>query len=145
MKVMLLLHLALAATLAGASGHAAVSAAQVASGRTDKRRLYRTYCAIIAVLYPATLLLGALLYPSFGLHVRAPYLDAQLPWATGLFEIKEHVAALALPLVAAQFAVSRKHAVPKPHALRVVLAFTLFAVVLLSGIVGALLVSHRSV
>jgi len=55
----------------------------------------------VIVAYLLTFALGALIYPSYRLDVRIALVEMQLPWAIGLFEIKEHWAAIglaALPL-----------------------------------------------
>ena len=49
-----------------------------------------------------------LLYPHFRVHVRADFLDEQAPWATKLFEVKEHLAVFALPLSLSFWALSRQ-------------------------------------
>jgi hypothetical protein len=46
--------------------------------------------------YVLTWALGLLIYPVFRVKVRAAYFDPQIPWATGLFEVKEHVGSLGL-------------------------------------------------
>ena len=44
--------------------------------------------------YIASFFLGLVIYPVFRVNVRANYFDKSLQWATAIFEIKEHVAAL---------------------------------------------------
>lgn len=46
--------------------------------------------------YLASFILGLLIYPVFRIKVRAEYFDPQLPWLTGLFEIKEYLGAIGL-------------------------------------------------
>ena len=46
--------------------------------------------------YIATFILGLLIYPVFRVNVRAADFDKARPWATGLFEAKEHIGAIAL-------------------------------------------------
>jgi hypothetical protein len=46
--------------------------------------------------YVLTFILGLLIYPVFRIRVRAEYFDLKLPWLTGLFEIKEYMAAIGL-------------------------------------------------
>jgi hypothetical protein len=59
------------------------------------------YVRAVIVLYLVTMALGMLLYPAFRIDVRAAFLDAHQPWATGLFEVKEHAAAVGLALLPA--------------------------------------------
>ena len=49
-----------------------------------------------SLFYILTWVLGLLIYPVFRVKVRAEYFDPELPWATGLFEIKEHIGSLGL-------------------------------------------------
>lgn len=46
--------------------------------------------------YIASFIFGLLIYPVFRVNVRAADFDKFRPWATGLFEIKEHIGAIAL-------------------------------------------------
>lgn len=46
--------------------------------------------------YLSSFVLGLLIYPVFRIKVRAEYFDPQLPWLTGLFEIKEYIGAIGL-------------------------------------------------
>lgn len=50
----------------------------------------------IVIAYLVTFLLGALIYPTYRLDVRIALVEMRLPWAIGLFEIKEHWAAIGL-------------------------------------------------
>jgi cytochrome bd-type quinol oxidase subunit 2 len=49
-----------------------------------------------AVLIIVTLITGSMVYPAFRVNVRAAYMDEGMPWATGIFEIKEFLASVAL-------------------------------------------------
>jgi hypothetical protein len=66
------------------------------------------YTEAVVALFLFTFGLGAILYVPFRSIVRAQYLDAHRPWATGLFEIKEHAAAIALALLPAYWALWRE-------------------------------------
>jgi hypothetical protein len=142
MKALMLVHLAAAMVLLGSACHAAIAAWQVRSGKIGKYTLFRRYCSIVLVAYPVVFLLGSIIYPAFRVDVRTEF-DANLPWATGLFEIKEHVTALALPLVAIQWILSRDRGIV-PIGLQLAIALVLSLVVLGAGTTGALLVSLRS-
>jgi amino acid permease len=53
--------------------------------------------SLIGILaYLFSFVLGLLIYPVFRVKVRAEYFDPKIPWATGLFEIKEYVGAIGL-------------------------------------------------
>lgn len=71
----------------------------------DKR--IRTHALVLGIAYLSTYALGALIYPTFRVRVRAALLDPVYPWATGLFEIKEHAATLMLAPVLAIFLLAR--------------------------------------
>ncbi|MDP2587471.1 MAG: hypothetical protein Q8P33_01690 [bacterium] len=54
-----------------------------------------TISSLVATIgYLATFGFGLLVYPRFRVYVRGAFLDARAPNSTGLFEIKEHVAAV---------------------------------------------------
>jgi len=59
------------------------------------------YATAVVVLFVITMALGAFDYVPFRIGAREHYLDTDVRWATGLFEIKEHTAALALALLPA--------------------------------------------
>jgi len=63
------------------------------------------YVRAVVVLFGFTVLLGTIDYTPFRLFARQEYLDAHVPWATGLFELKEHAAAIGLALLPAYWAV----------------------------------------
>lgn len=56
----------------------------------------RLHSAMAGGFYIGTFVLGALIYPTFRVEVRAAVFDETMPWLTGLFEMKEHLAALGL-------------------------------------------------
>ena len=63
----------------------------------------RTFTVAVLWLYPIGLILGAIIYPSYRLNVRIPFEEMGLAWAVGVFELKEHFAAIgvaALPMYA---------------------------------------------
>ncbi|MEZ4221050.1 MAG: hypothetical protein R3B13_08975 [Polyangiaceae bacterium] len=77
------------------------------------RRAYvhaRTLLVAYALLYG----LGSLVYPTFRVRVRAEFLDRVYPWATGLFEIKEQAATLALVPVVGIFLLLRRPGEAEP-------------------------------
>jgi hypothetical protein len=92
---LLIAHALTAMALAGAMGHLAVaSVARLRGKATALTRHLRT----ASLVYLACFALGLLLYPHFRYHVRALELDRDAPWASNLFDIKENLAALLLPL-----------------------------------------------
>ncbi|MBZ0270945.1 hypothetical protein K8I61_02825 [bacterium] len=59
-----------------------------------------TYARILAIVFGATIVAGFLAYPTYRYFTRAIYLDRQEPWAANLFDIKENLGLLLLPVVA---------------------------------------------
>jgi hypothetical protein len=105
-KLLVLLHAAAAIVLVGASTHQLLITLGYLRGRY-KVRLGRIYAAIIVIVYPVTMLLGAISYPTYRYHVRALYLDRHAIWASNLFDIKENFATIGLPLAVGAFVLSR--------------------------------------
>jgi hypothetical protein len=67
----------------------------------------RRYVVAIMVLFAFSAGVGALIYVPFRTLVRFDFMDAHAPWATGLFEIKEHAGGIGLALLPAYWAVWR--------------------------------------
>ena len=99
-----------------------------------------------AALYVAAFVVGAVLYPEFRTTVRLHF-DSQIPWATVLFEIKEHLASLNLALVILIFAIRSTLWSGEQIAWRVGRWLTGISTAILwySGLVGALLTVLRPI
>ena len=125
-QVMLLLHVLCGAALIGALTHQAFSVAKRASapGRTFVQRFTGvnapSFTNVVCLLFVVSFVLGSLLYPRYRIDVRPLLEDAQLRAANGLFETKEHFAAVGLgllpaywvawrPALALEFALTRKY------------------------------------
>ena len=114
MKVFLLVLHGLSATLLlGAITHQALvvwwpSPSGPGFWRSLRATHAERYARAVVVLFVFTMMIGSVLYVPFSAGVRDTYLDAHRPWATGLFEIKEHAAALGLCLVPAYWALWRE-------------------------------------
>ncbi len=106
-KLLVLLHAMAAIVLVGASTHHAIVTVGYLRGRY-RVRLGRIYAAVVAIAYLVTFAIGLLAYPTFRYHVRALFLDRYEPWASNLFDIKENLAALGLPLVLGAWLLSRR-------------------------------------
>ena len=104
--LLLVLHALCAAALGGAVTHQGVVAVLALRGR-PRPRLMRVYGLVGLCLYVATALLGALVYPRYRILVRALYLDRHAPWAANLFDLKENLATLGVPLAIGAFLLSR--------------------------------------
>jgi hypothetical protein len=105
--VLLILHGLLAVALLGAITHqalAVLSTAPATNGRWTFISRFRSvdataYATPIVVLFAVTTLGGALLYPQYRVDVRPALEDMQNVAANGVFEIKEHLAAIGLGLL----------------------------------------------
>ena len=104
---LLILHGLLAVALLGAITHQALSVVTVApatNGRWNFVDRFRgvdatAYATPIVVLFVVTTIGGALLYPQYRIDVRPALEDTQNTAANGVFEIKEHLAAIGLGLM----------------------------------------------
>jgi hypothetical protein len=105
-RLLVVLHAAAAIVLVGAATHHALIAIGYLRG-VFKVRLARIYSSTVAATWLTTFALGLLSYPTFRIAARAVYLDRYEPWASRLFELKEHSAALGIPLVLGAVALSR--------------------------------------
>lgn len=105
-QLLLLLHVVVGGALLGALTHQSLSVARrpptaPARGFVDRFRGVNspTFTTAVVVLYAASVVIGALLYPRYRIDVRPILEDLQLRAANGLFETKEHVAAVGLGLL----------------------------------------------
>lgn len=111
--LLLLLHGISAMLLVGAVTHQALALWLPARGQgagwwQALRAVHpERYARAVVFLFCLTVLLGAVIYLRFRVFVRAEYLDAHAPWATGLFEVKEHAAAIGLAVLPAYWLVWR--------------------------------------
>jgi hypothetical protein len=106
-QVLLICHVLVGATLLGAITHQAFSVARkpTSSGRNFIGR-YRAvsspaFTNVIVLLFAVNVVLGGLLYPRYRIDVRPLLEDMQLRAANGVFETKEHFAAVGLGLLPA--------------------------------------------
>jgi len=103
---LLILHGLLAVALLGAITHQALSTARRASAARTFVGRFRSvgaahYTHAIVILFVVTSIFGALLYPPYRLDVRPTLEDLDMRAANGVFEIKEHLAAIGLGLLPA--------------------------------------------
>ena len=103
---LLIAHGLLAVALLGAITHQALSTARRASAARTFVGRFRAvgaahYTNAIVILFIVTSIFGALLYPPYRLDVRPTLEDLDMRAANGVFEIKEHLAAIGLGLMPA--------------------------------------------
>lgn len=104
---LLILHGLLAVALLGAITHQALATTRkVPAGEKSFITRYRavsaaSYKNAVVILFVVTCIGGALLYPPYRLDVRPTLEDLDLRAANGVFEIKEHLAAIGLGVLPA--------------------------------------------
>ena len=104
--LLLLLHVLVAVGLLGAITHQAAAVLRQRP-RVRAGQLIARYAAVesrlfvqsIVVLYIASIVLGALIYPTYRLDARIALEELGLYWAVGLFELKEHLGGLGLAVL----------------------------------------------
>ena len=115
---LLILHGMLAVALLGAITHQAFTTAKrmPTAGQAFIARFRSvgaaSYTNAIVVLFVVTSIGGALLYPPYRLDVRPTLEDFDLRAANGVFEIKEHLAAIGLGLLPAYWFFWRQPLLP---------------------------------
>ena len=123
LTAILIVHGLLAVALLGAITHQALAVTRAAARRGTVMGRFRAvepqgYSNLVVILFAATTVLGAILYPEYRLIVR-PVLEAgNLRAANGIFEVKEQLAALGLLLLPAYWAAWRDPLRPEYAAAR---------------------------
>jgi hypothetical protein len=116
--LLVVLHTLGAIVLSGSSVHQALLSIQLLRRKQVRFGLLRIYALTTLWAYLATTVAGALLYPRYRVLIRALFLDRHAPWAANLFDWKENVATIGLPLsVGALFlacALSRAESTVRP-------------------------------
>lgn len=141
-RPLVLLHAALAIVLVGASTHHALVAYGFVRGRRPPRAA-RIHAASVGIAYVLAMIAGALAYPTYRYYVRALFLDRYEPWASNLFDIKENLATIGLPLALAAWWLSRSLGTDevRPMRLGYVLATALTTAIVWFDTVAGLLVT----
>lgn len=100
---LLIAHLILTFLLVGSMTHNLLCVKDYVRGKFGRERLELLYLKVSFWSYLAVYALGALIYPAYRIYIRRDYFDPHLPWATGLFEVKEHWGAVGLALFFAYY------------------------------------------
>jgi hypothetical protein len=129
-KWLLLVHLAGAAVLAGAMTHNLTVIVRYWRGKFSRQKLEKLYVKVSFWAYVIVFSVGALVYPTFRVRVRHEYFDKSIPWATGLFEVREHWSAIGLALFIAYYAL-RMRLDPEKEREKLFLYTALFCIVYL--------------
>ena len=107
-RPLLVVHALVAMAALGASTHLVVLSVGLWRGKAHLSRLAKVHAQVIGATFTACFVLGLFIYPAYRYHVRGLYLDRYAPWASSLFDMKENLAALGLPLSAALFSLGRR-------------------------------------
>jgi hypothetical protein len=144
-QLLLLLHVLIGAALLGAITHQAFSVARkpTAPPRSFVERFRGvnspTFTNVIVLLFVVNTLIGGLLYPRYRIDVRPMLEDMQLRAANGIFEAKEHFAAVGLGLLPAYWLFWRPPLVREHAETRKYLTWILAVIVWWNFVVGELL------
>lgn len=98
-EILLLAHLFATFVLIGSMTHNLLCVVNYLRGRFGRGELEWLYVRVSLWAYIIAYVIGALIYPAYRVYIRHHYFDPQLPWATGLFEVKEHWGAVGLALL----------------------------------------------
>ena len=145
-QILLILHALISVALLGAITHQAFSVARRKPAGPSRTLVDRfrgvnsmAFTNTVVLLFAAASLLGGLLYPRYRVDVRPSLEDMQLRAANGIFEIKEHFAAVGLGLLAAYWRFWRAPLAPQHHATRTYLTWILAFIVWWNFLVGEVL------
>ena len=98
-ELLLLAHLFATFVLVGSMTHNLLIVVGYLRGRFGRQNLEQLYVKVSLWAYVIVYGIGALIYPAYRIYIRHHYFDPELPWATGLFEVKEHWGAVGLALL----------------------------------------------
>jgi hypothetical protein len=147
-RLLLVLHAGGSIVLIGSATHHALQMRHYLRGRFGREKLEKLYAKVVSVAYVVTFALGAVLYPSYRVHVRGFYLDKHAPFFSGLFDVKETYASLALVVAIALGALAytmRPAETPALVRVYAAMSFIVCAVVWFNVIAGILVVSAHGV
>lgn len=145
-KPLLVLHALVAFALLGALTHLAIVAVGELRG-ARRVRLLRIYAQVVGGTFAAAFGLGLLIYPAYRYFVRGLYFDRYEPWASNLFDLKENLVGLGLPLALLLFLAGRRYEASHAGARGLIAtsAVLLWAIVLFGVVSGLLVTSVRAV
>ena len=97
-EFLLLVHLFATFVLVGGMTHNLLIVIGYVRGKFGRQKREWLYVRVSLWAYTIVYIIGVLIYPAYGARIRHPYFDQQLPWVTGLFEVKEHWGAVGLAM-----------------------------------------------
>lgn len=147
--LLLILHGLAGVALLGALTHQSVSV--LATGRGARSSFFSRYLRVdpraftvtVVVLFALSVVLGAVIYPTYRVDVRIPFEEMALGWAIGLFEMKEHAGGIGLGLLPLYFVLWRGEFADSHRLDRKVITLLLAAMVWFDFIVGHVLNNIR--
>lgn len=146
-RVLVVAHAVSAGVLLGAATHHAIAMARALRGRAAPPAAERRWATVAGAAFLATAGLGALVYPTYRVHVRAGALELHEPTLTRLFDVKEMFVALSLVPAVAVLALGRARAARDPAVLPLYAgaSFVTCAVAWWSALVGLSVAAARGV
>lgn len=105
-EILILAHLFVTFLLVGSLTHNLFVVAGYLRGKFGRKKMELRYLKYSFWSYLIIYIFGALAYPAFRVYVRGVF-DPELPWATGLFEVKEHWGVLALAMITVLYLLRR--------------------------------------
>ena len=102
-NILLLAHLLVTFVLIGSMTHNLLCVIGYLQGKFNRQKIELFYAKVSFWSYIIVYIFGVLIYPAYGAYIRHGYFDQQLPWATGLFDVKEHWGAIGLGLFFAYY------------------------------------------
>jgi len=141
---LLLLHGLMAIVLLGAITHQALAVSATTADRSTMTARFRTvdpagYTSSVIILFVATTILGAILYPQYRIVVRPALVAIDFRAANGAFEMKEQFVALALGMLPAYWSCWKRRGEPAFTLLRRCLTWFIAIVAWWSFFVGHIL------
>jgi hypothetical protein len=102
-RPLLAAHMIASIVLVSLTIHILICIVAYCRGSFSRKSIEGKFAAASMWVYVAVFTIGALIYPTFRVRIRAEYFDKVIPWAKALFEIKEHSAAIGLALMIAAY------------------------------------------
>jgi hypothetical protein len=102
-EVLLLVHLIATFALVGSMTHNLLYVVKFVRGKFGRGKAEWFHVRVSLWSYVFIYVIGAIIYPAFRVYIRGGYFDESLPWATGLFEVKEHFGAVGVALFAVYY------------------------------------------
>jgi len=144
-QVLMIVHALLGVALLGAITHQAFAVARrPAAGKQNVVDRFRgvhapAFVITVMVIFTLVSLVGGVMYPRYRVDVRTTLEDLQLRAANGLFEVKEHFAAVGLGMLPVYWLSWRAPLAPEWAGARKYLTWTLAFLVWWNFLVGEIL------